>query len=185
MSAAKGDGGEKRGGRAALWFILILLVVGAGATAYMWWRGETRLEIAELEAAETLTWRTEALVRARGAAMGQAIATLSRGYLEQGRTTLLQESYDELVRVPGILSLTIVNLELRAIVATDRKNLDAIMDSEENVQGAMAQRPTNIRGTSFFPIMGSVQRLGTLRVDYDPEGSGLLPPPPSGDDSGE
>jgi hypothetical protein len=117
--------------------------------------------------------------------MGQAIATLSRGYLEQGRTTLLQESYDELVRVPGILSLTIVNLELRAIVATDRKNLDAIMDSEENVQGAMAQRPTNIRGTSFFPIMGSVQRLGTLRVDYDPEGSGLLPPPPSGDDSGE
>lgn len=165
---------DSKKGHAALWTILILIVLGVGSAFVIYKIGEWRLDKAQAEADLILQERTAALVQSRAMAMARTAAVLSRQTLELGQTEFLQESLDDLVREPGLLSVTVFDPDRIAVVATDRKVLGAVVTTPEVNQAAVTQGPTILEGTVYIPIMGSTRRLGTLRLKYDPDATELL-----------
>jgi hypothetical protein len=169
----QGNGGAKRS-RTALWIILILIVVGAAAVFIVHNLGQYRLAQARSAADVLLATRTEELVKARAVSMARSMAVLSRQAMDTGQFEFLQESLDDLVREPGVLSITILDPDQIAIVATDRKVLGAAVTSADAAQAVSAQEPTISPGKIYFPIMGFTRRLGTLRLQYDPEATEFI-----------
>ena len=164
---------EKRGGVSVKAF-LYLLLLAVVTVLVIWWLGERKVGQVEKIAEARLKETTSRLVEARAASLADAIATLSRGYLENQRQVALQESYDRLVRTPGISSITMIDLGGVAVVATDRNDLDLVQDSELAVRAIGAQQPVTGPDEMYVPIMAATSRLGTLRLVYDPTGEELL-----------
>lgn len=174
MNDSRKENAAPRKSHAALWTILILLVLGVGSAFVIYKFGEWRLERAQAEAERVLQERTRELVEARAVAMARTAAVLSRQSLEMGQTEFLQESLDDLVREPGILSITVFDPDRIAVVATDRKVLGAVVTTPEVNQASLVQTSTLLEGTVYFPVMASTRRLGTLRLQYDPSATELF-----------
>jgi hypothetical protein len=171
---SQSKGSAPRKSHAALWTILILVVLGVVAVFVVHTLGQWRLNQAQDEADRILTARTELLVQSRAVAMARTAAVLSRQALELGQTEFLQESLDDLVRQPGIVSIAVFDPGLIAVVATDRKVLGAVVSTPEATRASTAQMPTIMEGTIYVPIMAATKRLGTLRLTYDPVATELL-----------
>lgn len=174
MNNSKDKGATEGRSHKALWTIVVLVLLGAGSVFVVQQIGQWRLKQAREEARRVLEEQTEVLVQARAVAMARTAAVLSRQALELGKTEFLQESLDDLVREPGVLSFTVLDPDLIAVVATDRKVLGAVVNTPEATRAIAAQSPTILEGTVYMPIMGATHRLGTLRLEYDPQATELL-----------
>ena len=168
------ENSDSKGGGVRVRTFLLLLLVSVITVLIVWWLGERKVAQAQEIAAAKLEETTARLVEARAASLSDAIATLSRGYIENERLVALQENYDRLVKTPGVRSLTFIDLGGIAVVATDRKDLDLVQDSELAVRAVGAQEPVTGPDEMYVPIMAATHRLGTLRLGYDPTGGGML-----------
>jgi hypothetical protein len=122
--------------------------------------------VARLEAQEAAA--RGALVQRSARSVARAVAVLSRDALAAGQYDAVQAAFDDLVQEPGLTSLTFFDATGQALVATDRKLLRSAAEDPADREALARSEITVGERAVYVPVMGFTDRLGTLRVGYDP-----------------